>query len=1532
MKKQHSLKKRLISLSLCAAIGFSSVSLYNSEIALAEDYSNHWASEALYKMENLKIMQGDTDGDMHPDRPITRAEFVSMINRAFNYNGYKDKDLPFQDIDGKEWYADNIRVAYGQGYFSGISNKQSGAEMSITREQAAALICRNLKIESKALQIDDFTDGKQISEWSKGSIGAAVEKGYIYGYNDGSFRPLNNITRAEAATMLSNSLGTIITDPGVYRYGTVNGNVTISNSQVEVADTTINGDLYITEGVGTGYVTLRNVNVRGEVIVCGGGEGNWGGSSVTFDNCTVAKLTVDGPKDRPVSISSAGNTSISLTNVKSDAFIENDDDYAGRFLNINFMGPEEAELHLSGNFNNVTVKNPENVLWLGKGTIENLIVDEDAQDSKVILDRQTVVKNARLDGKCEVTGRGDISKLIVSSNGSTVEMLPDEIEIRPGSSATVDGNEMTSLDADESSSYPRILAGYPEADIVEPSKATMIFETNKPGTIRWALTYDDADSLSKEDIMKPTTKSAIKKYGSVSVDESNKDISVSIGGLQSDVGYTISAILVDDRGDWSRVKEETFRTADDTKPDFVSGYPKISSDSSTTLDIEVVTTKDCKVYWAVFPKGVEGPTVYEMRNEEYDEEIDSGSKKKCKKNRSYSFTAEGLKEKEQYDIYVMASDGENDSKIHKLTGSTKDTTPPKFIKDTPKQDKITDKTVDVRVASNEDGTVHYVVCERGDKFPAPVPPATTPPPLDSEEAKQAVVTGNNAFKSGKGTVKQDIESTVKISGLEAETSYDLYMVVMDKAGNISDVSKIVIKTRDVIAPTAKMEFTDSIDGKPKVESDIKIVFSEEVWSSLTMKILDIVNLKDNVKLYDRTSGKSNEVVDIDFTKVKVTEGEKGETVLIFPPESLNLNSGSTYQFELNKIVDTSFNEMKDGYLLDEFTTVPPLVQLVKTESPENMDLTFSIDPQSNKTSDLILFDMIFTSDTTIEFELYKKDKDGKFKKLIEFIDEYTFGDEPDYDPDKLTDYDPLIMKNSAMTLHYIIDRKIKGLNTYKFEPFNKLAYGEFGIRIKAIEGDPVREGWNKTVKIDIKCMSGSKTVLSALAGDPINNYDTAIKEGAVLVNFPTQFVLSASFTDTAIPYFLENYPKLELPSSGVAEEDAQIADTLIRPVIMTDRKADMYYLVAPAGTVDVDSNKDGQYSQEELNTLALPIMSNTLRPNGAVWGTYVVESGNVEYQPVIEGLTPEKQYDVFFVLKGTPPEPSDVWHKRITTAKIAPPKIHAVVNPGENSAAINLTSDKNAKIDWIVLPSNEAKQYLDADGKTVKPELAEVLADIIRNAKENPTLRPVGYGTVTTRYNTTAKEYQATVTVTELERNIYYTFFAVGKTVLSNGQTVGDDSVIAVAPDFTPRDVTPPEITNISTSIGNLSAADPPGTPYKGTLTITFNEPLYYVESEGSKPQPVDGKTFIDNLKGGGVTFQVKDWSGVPVATGSGEKALNYITMTFQGAEDGMTSFVNLLLCDVNGNVSGRFYMTFNDAEYSGGKRGESEWEYEFIN
>lgn len=52
----------------------------------------------------------------------------------------------------------------------------------------------------------------------------------------------------------------------------VPGNATISSSGGTLSNTTINGDLYITAGVGTGFVNLENVRVIGDVIISGGGQ------------------------------------------------------------------------------------------------------------------------------------------------------------------------------------------------------------------------------------------------------------------------------------------------------------------------------------------------------------------------------------------------------------------------------------------------------------------------------------------------------------------------------------------------------------------------------------------------------------------------------------------------------------------------------------------------------------------------------------------------------------------------------------------------------------------------------------------------------------------------------------------------------------------------------------------------------------------------------------------------------------------------------------------------------------------------------------------------------------------------------------------------------------------------------------------------------------------------------------------------------------------------------------------------------------
>ena len=456
-------------------------------------------------MYDQGILSGDAEGNMHPNRAVTRAEFISMLNRSFNYMGYRGIALPFADMTGEEWYADHIRTAYGQGYFSGVSPDRAGATEPITREAAAAMLCRNLKLENETLQLTQFLDGASVGQWARGAVGAAVDKNYLSGYEDNTFRPKNNISRAEAATMLSNSLGMILNNGGVHGNGVIEGNVTIGSTNVELRDAVITGDLYITEGVGSGYVNLKNVTVMGEVIVCGGGEGNWGGNSVQFQNCAIQKLTVDGPANRPVSLFASGNTVVAQTNIKSDAYLQNHPDTPVGFDNIELKGPAETALHLSGNFNSVDVKMPENEVVLGKGEIGTLTVDEEAEDSTVQLDRSVVVKNMNLDGASSVTGRGDIENLTVTTEDTEVEMLPDSIEIRPGVTADIAGEEMSSLDAEESTSGPKILSGYPKADEITSKGAQMLFKTNKPGTIRWALTYADMEELTEEELLKPTT-------------------------------------------------------------------------------------------------------------------------------------------------------------------------------------------------------------------------------------------------------------------------------------------------------------------------------------------------------------------------------------------------------------------------------------------------------------------------------------------------------------------------------------------------------------------------------------------------------------------------------------------------------------------------------------------------------------------------------------------------------------------------------------------------------------------------------------------------------------------------------------------------------------------------------------------------------------------------------------------------------------------------------------------------------------------
>ena len=272
----------------------------------------YWADPYGQQLVEWGVMRGDISGNLNLANPITRAEFVTMCNRAFGYT--KLGAMPFTDVISTDWYAEDINIAYNAGYFKGTSaaGNLASPNARLTREQAAVMLARNMLLRETTGESLGFSDSRTLNEWSRGLIGAAVAEGVLTGYSDGSFRPANPITRGEVAAMLVRVIGTPVNKSGSQSMGDVYGNVTINTSNVSLRNTTIVGNLYITGGVDLGNVLLENVTVLGRIVISGGGESDASKDSVTLRNVVAEELVVDSMVDQFVTVLVQGVSDIPL--------------------------------------------------------------------------------------------------------------------------------------------------------------------------------------------------------------------------------------------------------------------------------------------------------------------------------------------------------------------------------------------------------------------------------------------------------------------------------------------------------------------------------------------------------------------------------------------------------------------------------------------------------------------------------------------------------------------------------------------------------------------------------------------------------------------------------------------------------------------------------------------------------------------------------------------------------------------------------------------------------------------------------------------------------------------------------------------------------------------------------------------------------------------------------------------------------------------------------------------------------------------
>lgn len=166
------------------------------------DIIGHWAEDSIKELVSLGAITGYPDQTFKPNDKITRAEFATILAKAFMLESKTSK--VFNDT-ASHWAKDAISTAAAHGIVNGYSDTAFGPDDNITREQMAAMIVRAAKLDTVALEIS-FTDSASISAWAKEGVATAVKNGVIKGYPDNTVRPRGNATRAEAVTVIVNAL------------------------------------------------------------------------------------------------------------------------------------------------------------------------------------------------------------------------------------------------------------------------------------------------------------------------------------------------------------------------------------------------------------------------------------------------------------------------------------------------------------------------------------------------------------------------------------------------------------------------------------------------------------------------------------------------------------------------------------------------------------------------------------------------------------------------------------------------------------------------------------------------------------------------------------------------------------------------------------------------------------------------------------------------------------------------------------------------------------------------------------------------------------------------------------------------------------------------------------------------------------------------------------------------------------------------------------------------------------------------------
>jgi len=178
------------------------------------DHITHWAKEDVDRLVRNKVLTGIPEGALALEQPITRAQYIALVARAYGIEPIKAAASRFKDIPDDHWALGHIEALAQKGLVDGKQGGLFEPEKPVTREEAVVILARVMGAAGTAEKenaLAGFADARSVSPWAREALAFALEKGLLRGYPGGTLNPKKEVTRGEVAALVARSRYPVVT-------------------------------------------------------------------------------------------------------------------------------------------------------------------------------------------------------------------------------------------------------------------------------------------------------------------------------------------------------------------------------------------------------------------------------------------------------------------------------------------------------------------------------------------------------------------------------------------------------------------------------------------------------------------------------------------------------------------------------------------------------------------------------------------------------------------------------------------------------------------------------------------------------------------------------------------------------------------------------------------------------------------------------------------------------------------------------------------------------------------------------------------------------------------------------------------------------------------------------------------------------------------------------------------------------------------------------------------------------------------------